>query len=313
MPRTFTWFESRRRPPTEYEELTVGLHWGEDCLVGTDLGTWSADSTRLTGVVWEDFRDPAQLHYRTYVARQASAERELRSVLDQARAGGFVDDLDPAWRAAVGTLLGGGAFAEWGVALAMEHVQRFCLSSTLAQSAQLQVCDEFRHAQHGLAWSDTVLGTAGDDDRARAAWMEHPALQPLRRCVERLLVLADWGEVIVAAGLLLEGLSQPFLRELCTVGGRTHRDLATACLGAQAWADEERHLDWCEEFARLALAGDRTNQAVLQAWCSEHLAPAADAVAALAAAFPLGGLSAAALDVARTELGKRLDGLGLQH
>src|SRR5436309_7778627 len=101
----------------------------------------------------------------------------------------------------MGTLIGGLAFAEWGVAMAMQYVERFCLSSAVAQAAQLQVCDELRHAQRALEWADSLLRAGGDDgdgDPARAAWMEHPALQPLRRAVEVALTLTDWGEVVVA-------------------------------------------------------------------------------------------------------------------
>ena len=84
MPKTFAWFEGRKRPPSEYEELTVGLHFGEEALVRTRVGTWTLDSTRLTGVPWEDFRDPAQLHYRSWVALQDRAERELvKRVLEE--------------------------------------------------------------------------------------------------------------------------------------------------------------------------------------------------------------------------------------
>ena len=40
MPKTFAWFEDRKRPPSEYEELTVGLHFGEEALVHTRVGTY---------------------------------------------------------------------------------------------------------------------------------------------------------------------------------------------------------------------------------------------------------------------------------
>jgi len=91
VPKTFAWFEGRKRPPSEYEELTVGLHFGEEALVHTRVGTWTLDNTLLMGVPWEDFRDPAQLHYRTWVALQDRAERELGATLDLARSAGFRD------------------------------------------------------------------------------------------------------------------------------------------------------------------------------------------------------------------------------
>jgi Methane/Phenol/Toluene Hydroxylase len=311
VPKTFAWFEGRKRPPSEYEELTVGLHFGEEALVQTRVGTWTLDNTRLVNVPWEDFRDPAQLHYRSWVALQDRAERELGATLDLAASAGFVDGLDPAWRADMATLVGGLAFAEWGVAMAMQYVERFCLSSAVGQAAQLQVCDELRHAQRSLEWADALAGgVTGDDDPARAAWMEHPALQPLRRAIEMALTLQDWGEVVVAVNVCLEGLLQPFQRELWLNAARKQPDLATAMLAQHCWTDEERHLRWTEAFLRFVVGADAANAAVLQGWYDAHASAALAALEALAAGFPFDRAAEEAADAARNEQIKRFEGIG---
>ncbi|MGH8998865.1 MAG: hypothetical protein ACRDY7_05685 [Acidimicrobiia bacterium] len=314
MPKTFAWFEGRKRPPSEYEELTVGLHFGEEPLVHTDLGTWDLDNTKLTGVAWEDFRDPSQLHYRSWVTLQDRAERELSSTFDLAQNAGFIEALDPGWRQPLAAMTGGLAFAEWGVAMAMQYVERFCLSSSVAQSAQLQVCDELRHAQRALEWSDLLRASTtaeGDDDPARAAWMADPALQPLRKAVEVALTVTDWGEVIVAVNLCLEGLLQPFQRELYLGGGRAQRDMTTAMFGRHCWVDEDRHLTWTEGVLRLATEANPANTPVIQGWCDTHLPVAAAAVDAIAAGFPFDGQAEAAARSAHRELAKRFEALGL--
>lgn len=312
MPKTFAWFEGRKRPPSEYEELTVGLHFGEEALVHTRVGTWALDNTELSAVPWEDFRDPAQLHYRSWVALQDRAERELGATLDLAGSAGFVDGLDPAWRAEMAALVGGCAFAEWGVAMALQYVERFCLSSAVGQAAQLQVCDELRHAQRALEWSDVLAGGTGTggDDPARTAWMEHPALQPLRRAIEMALTLTDWGEVVVAVNVCLEGLLQPFQRELWLSAARRQPDLATAMLAQHCWTDEERHLGWTEAFLRFVVEGEAANAAVLRGWYDAHAPAAQAALQALAAGFPFAGAAEAAADVARNEQTKRFEGIG---
>lgn len=311
MPKTFAWFEGRRRPPSEYEELTVGLHFGEEALVSTRVGTWSLDNTRLVNVPWEDFRDPAQLHYRTWIALQDRAERELGATLDLAQQAGFVDGLDGDWRREMAALVGGLAFAEWGVAMAMQYVERFCLSSAVGQAAQLQVCDELRHAQRALEWSDALRGAPAEEgeDPARAAWMDHPALQPLREAVELALVIEDWGEVIVAVNVCLEGLLQPFQRELYLTAARAEQDMGSAMLGQHGWVDEERHLRWTEAFLRLVIDSEPANRAVLQGWCEAHAPAAHTALDAIAAGFPFGGAAEEAASVARTELTKLLEGI----
>ena len=305
MPKTFAWFEGRKRPPSEYEELTVGLHFGEEPLVRTRVGTWSLDNTKLANVSWEDFRDPAQLHYRSWVALQAGAERELGATLDLATAAGFVDGLAASWREEMGTLIGGLAFAEWGVAMAMQYVERFCLSSAVAQAAQLQVCDELRHAQRALEWADALTGSSGED-HARAAWMEHPALQPLRRAIEIALTLEDWGEVVVAVNVCLEGLLQPFQRELWLGASRRQADLATAMLAQQCWTDEARHLGWTEAFLRFVVDADAANGPVLGSWFDAHAPAGSEALDALVAGFPFAGAAGEAAAAARTEQANRI-------
>jgi hypothetical protein len=319
VPRTFAWFEGRKRPPSEYEELTYGLHFGEEGLTHTALGTWTQDNTRLTNVPWETFVDPSQLHYRTWVATQDKAERELGGALALAASGGFVDGLEPGWRQRMAALVGGLAFAEWGVAMTMQYVQRFTLSSSVAQSAQLQVCDELRHAQRSLEWSDQLArppaAGAGESeaegDLARDTWLREPALQPLRRAVEVALTISDWSEVIVAVDLVLEGLLQPFQRELLMAAGRAERDMATAMLGRHCWIDEDRHVAWAEAFIRLAIESEAANRDIVQSWCDAHLPAANEALDALVGGFGFDGAAETAAAVARTEWAKRLEGLGL--
>lgn len=310
MPRTFTWFQGQK--PTEYAELTVGLQWTGETLVQTNVGGWSDDSTGLGGVRWEDFRDPAQLTYRTYVTRQDRAERELDAVLRVAGAEGFAAGLDPAWKAALTILVGGMSFAEWGVAMSMQYVQRFCLGSTIAQSAQLQVSDELRHAQRDLEWFDLLTGgSAVEADEHRRAWMDNQAMQPLRRYVETALVIEDWAEVIVAVNVVLEGLLQPYLRTVHTEGGRAYGDLATVVLAQQIWTDEERHLLWADALVDFAIESNDANRDIVAGWVDTYLPEAEAAVAAIDAALPAPARGEAASG-ARAELERRLKAFGLE-
>src|SRR5581483_2185832 len=94
------------------------------------------------------------------------------------------------------------------------------------------------------------------------------------RAVELALTLTDWGEVIVAVNLCLEGLLQPFQRELHLTAARRERDMGTAMLGRHCWIDEERHLGWTDAFLRLVIDADPANRVTLQTWYDTH-APAA--------------------------------------
>ncbi|MCA1845522.1 MAG: hypothetical protein LC792_20475, partial [Actinobacteria bacterium] len=266
MPKPSAWFEGRKRGSSEYERA----------LVAPGAGTWTLDNTRLTNVSWENFSDPVEPDYRALLDLQDNAERELGATLDLARNAGFLDAFDPQWRSEMAVLAGGLSFAEWGVARAMQHVVQLCPVTGVAQAAEFQACDELRHAQRALEWADSLSGAeVTDDEPARAIWMEHPALQPLRRMLEQALELTDWGEVIVAVNVCLEGLLQPFQRELYRSASQPQGDVGTAMLGQHCWADEDRHLGWTEAFLHLVIGSDATNRAVVSGWYETH-APAAD-------------------------------------
>lgn len=308
--RTWTWFEGRTRPPSEYEELTVGLQQRESALVQTDIGTWTPDSTRLSGTSWEEFRDPAQLYYRNYVALQDEAERELDGVLTAAVDLGYPAGVDAAWSDTLRDLVGGMSFAVWAVGMCNQHVHRFCLSSTLASASQLQVLDELRHAERLLEWADLVAPSGpDDDDPCRVAWTTSPALQPLRAYLERVLVVKDWGEVIVATDFVLEGLLQRWLHEVYLLGGRRHQDPLAAAVSRAIWVDKQRHLAWSEKFVEMALE-EPADITVVKEWISTYAPQAVDVLAALTDAHPLGGIAEHAMTVAVDEFASVLSKLG---
>ena len=306
--KTWTWLSGRKRPPGEYEELSTGTQWYQPALVRTVTGNWDPDSTALRAD-WAAFRDPSGQYYRSYVTGQDVVERQLDSVLAVATEADFLSGMDPAWLEALTTLVGAMSFAQWGVAMAHQHVQRFSLASTLAQCAQLQVMDKLRNAERDLEWYDLFAPDAAED-AVRAVWTDAAHLQPLRRYVEEFLVVADWGEVVVAVNVALLGLLEPFLREVYVRGGRANNDFVTAALGSTFAKDAKRQVAWTDAFVRFALAEER-NDKHLADWLDQYLPRASAALDALVAAYPLGGIAAAAAGTARAELRTRLAGLGI--
>ena len=306
--KTWTWLSGRKRPPGEYEELSTGTQWYQPALVRTVIGNWDPDSTALRAD-WAGFRDPAGQYYRNYVTGQDVVERQLDSVLAVAKEADFVTGLDPGWREALTTLVGAMSFAQWGVAMAHQHVQRFSLASTLAQCAQLQVMDKLRNAERDLEWYDMFAPDAAED-AVREVWTGAAHLQPLRRYVEEFLVVQDWGEVIVAVNVALLGLFEPFLREVYVKGGRAHGDFVTAALGSTFAKDAKRQVAWIDAFATFSLA-EEGNDKHLADWLDQYLPRASAALDAVVAAYPLNGISATAAGTARAELRARLAGLGI--
>jgi phenol hydroxylase P1 protein len=260
---------------------------------------------------WAAFRDPSGQYYRTYVTGQDVVERQLDNVLAVAAEADFLTALDPTWRQSLPCLVGAMAFAQWGVAMAHQHVQRFSLASTLAQSAQLQVMDKLRAAERSLQWYD-LLDPESPEEALREVWTGAPELQPLRRYVEEFLVVADWGRVIVTVNVALAGLLEPFLRELYVRGGRAGGDFVTATLGTHFAKDARRHVVWTDAFVKLC-AADEQNATPISDWLDHDVPRAVAAIDAIAAAHPAGGLAAAAAATARAELRARLESLGVKR
>lgn len=302
--KTFVWLSGRKRPPSEYEEVSTGVQWATEPASRTEIGQWSSESTQLD-TDWNAFRDPLQMHYRNYVIGQDAAEKQLDSVFALATDADFVSGLDPAWRESLKELVGAMAFAHWGASMAMQHVMRFTLSPTVACAVQLQIMDKLRAAERSVEWFEVLNPDAGDDV-LHATWDAHPAVQPLRRFLEEMLVERDWGQAIVGVNLALAGVLEPFLRELYKKGGRANGDFVTAALGSHLAKDASRQVAWTDAFLKQCVT-DEANKKVIADWLDRYVPEAVAAVDALVAAFPTDGIAAEAASVAKAELAARIE------
>jgi hypothetical protein len=302
--KTFVWLSGRKRPPSEYEEVSTGIQWATEPVSRTELGQWRVDNTALS-TDWNAFRDPLGMHYRNYVVGQDAAEKQLDAVVGLATEADFASALDPEWHRSVEVLVGAMSFAQWGMSMAMQHVMRFTLSPTVACAVQLQIMDKLRAAERSVEWFE-VLHPDAADDALHAVWDNHAEVQPLRRYLEEILTEQDWGEVIVAVNLVLGGLLEPYLRDLYIKGGRAHGDFTTAALGTHFAKDASRAVAWTDAFLAQC-AAEEANAKVIGEWVDAYVPPAVAAIDALVAAFPTGGIAAAAAAKGRAELRARLE------
>ncbi len=309
--KTFVWLAGRKRPPSEYEELSTGIQWNGLPVSRTEIGQWSDDSTLLS-TDWNAFRDPAGMYYRNYVAGQDVVEKQLDSVFALATESGadFLSTMDPEWREGLTVLVGTMGFAHWGMSMSMQHVMRFTLSPTVACAVQLQVMDKLRAAERCVQWFE-LLNPDAPADLLAQRWDDVAAIQPLHRYVEEVLVEKDWGQVIIATNLSLASLLEPFLRELYIQGGRAQGDFGTAALGTHLGKDFVRQVAWTDAFLTQC-AADEANATVIADWLDMWMPRAAAAMDALVAAYPVGGTAARAAATARGEAKARLEKIGVK-
>jgi propane monooxygenase small subunit len=300
--KTFVWLSGRKRPPSEYEELSTGIQWCGDPVSRTQIGQWRDDSTALS-TDWTAFRDPAGMYYRNYVVGQDAVEKQLDAVFAVATEADFISGLDLTWCEQLTVLVGAMSFAQWGASMAMQHVMRFTLSPTVACAVQLQIMDKLRAAERSVEWFERTHPDA--DDALHVVWDQAAAIQPLRKYLEQILTEQDWGQVVVAVNLALAGLFEPFLQELYTKGGRANGDFVTAALGSHFAKDASRAVAWTDAFVKQCCA-DEGNQKVIADWLDRWLPEAAAAMDALVAAYPLDGVAVRAAGTARAGLRDRL-------
>ncbi|MBA3742189.1 hypothetical protein [Sporichthya sp.] len=306
--KTFVWLSGRKRPPSEYEELSTGIQWDGLPVSRTENGQWRQDNTLLS-TDWNAVRDPAAMYYRNYVIGQDSAEKQLDSVYALASSADFISAIDPQWRESLTPLVGAMGFAHWGMSMAMQHVMRYTLSGGVACAVQLQIMDKLRAAERSVEWFE-MLNPEAPENALASVWDTDPALAPLHRYVEEVLIEADWGQVTVATNVAIAGLLDPFLRELYVQGGRAHGDFTTAALGSHLGVDATRQVAWTDAFLKQCNA-DEANAKVISGWVDEYVPLAAAAVAALAEAYPSGGVAARAAATARAECRARLTNMNV--
>jgi hypothetical protein len=303
--RSFEHFETQRRRPDVYEEVTAFMQWGETFRNAFPtlpnegagyhfpedykLGYWDPSKTKWASSRWESFRDPHKLTYRSYHEVQSEREASLEAVIVAARAENALSYLDPEWIEVLRLFFAPMRFAEWGVSMAHQYVGRFAISGLITNCALLQWFDELRHTQRIAEWTRDLDAAHGGFDDYRRRWLEEAMFQPLREFIERVCVVKDWGEVVVATNLVLEPLLQPVFLTALSDLGNAHRDSVLPHLAYSIGLDEVRHRDWARALAKMLHEESPTNAELTDAWVSSWWPLAESAVSELGAVYTRAG------------------------
>jgi phenol hydroxylase P1 protein len=167
----------------------------------------------------------------------------------------------------------------------------------------------------GAAQYLTRLGLALEEpgvlEAGRAAWLDDPRWQVLRRYVEDTLVVKDPFELFVAQNLALDGQLYPliygaFVDDHLALQGGTAVAMLTAFM--PEWHDESAK--WIDAVVKTAAAESDANRALIAGW-ARTWAERARAALAPVAELALGAAGEAALADARATLDARLKKAGL--
>lgn len=303
--RQFTWFQPAGRRPTQYEAYTVGqqsnpaewLHVDWPVRFEDGRAPWVSDSTALRCTRWADFRDPTQTWLRPFVVEHNIQEQALATFGSEVLREHLGSAITPAWRDTIlATFYAAWPFVEYGEFLSLSYAVREALADTITMSLAFEVSDKLRHGQdivhYLLALAEAHPGFS--DAGARAAWMTHPALVPLREMIERIYSLNDWAEMVVALNLVLEPLAgELFKTELLSALAPLNGDAVTPMILAGVRRDHRRHVAATQALVRLAISDAQfgaANREVVRGWVASWTPDARAATDALATLFDVEGI-----------------------
>lgn len=310
------------RPASRYQEASVDVQPRENFhyrpLWDPEHEIYDPDFSTLRLDDPYSFTDPRQYYYATYTAARAAQQDAFSRTLDYLDAKNLWSTMPSSWSAVIASVLVPLRHYESGAELVFAAGSRFAYGTTIEQCCSYAAFDRIANAQ---MLSRIGLGLDGGLTNvlttAKAAWLDAPYLQGLRRSVEEILVEADWAVAVTALDMidsLLYPLLYNSLDEIALLsGGGAYSLIAQHFAGW--WSDHRRWLDalygaWTSD----ATYGG-ANRAALSTAASRCLATAernvAELVPTLAGVADQADL-AAALSRSRTAVGERLGGLGLE-
>lgn len=277
-----------RRKATEYEAVTELLQWHAPFHIDgrrPSQTVWTDESTVLQSVDWELYRSPDNLYYRTYVSRQARNDRSVSTAFRYAEESGQLSTVDTQHVELMKRVVGALQYPDWGLCMVHQHVTRFAMSSWIAGATSFMMFDELRHAQFYGRLAITYGEIYEGFDDPRRGWLEDPILQPVRRVIEELLTVLDWGKALVIGGLLLEPVFTPTFHGLIAGGRGRDGDSLSPFVCASIVEDKLRHRESVRSFvdliARDAKSGD-VNRGLVTAWAEAWLPRVVEAALVLA-------------------------------
>jgi methane monooxygenase component A beta chain/propane monooxygenase small subunit len=278
--RGFFYFQSQKRRPSLYEELTVDTQPSvERHLTGGWLlsfadgrGTHSLGSTALRVKDWFDWRDPAGLWERPFYQQAAQAAREQDAAVAVANAEGLFDRFSEEWRSFLQTSLQLPAFYAYGLWRALCGASRPALSDTITHAIVLQAAMIQRQAQDLVVYAMDLEPAIGECsiDAAKKRFLEEEGWQPVRALVEHLHAVGDWNERVLAANLCIEPLVGTLLRrEMLLIPAAANGDSVTPVIIGAAQREWHWVRDWTTELVRFCVEDEafgELNREIIAKW-----------------------------------------------
>ncbi len=318
--KTWSHLSKNRRRPSEYEIVSVGLHfsmndpecaWEQD--PDTYINKWFRKYREGSPVKhdnWDDFRDPDELVYRTYNIIQDGQENYVDGLIEEFDALEHDQGLQPEWVEVLAKLYTPGRYLMHGLQMASAYITQMAPASTITNCATFQAADSLRWLSHtayrtkqlSLVWPDY-----GFVEKEREIWENSPHWQGFRELMEKALICYDWCEAFVAVNLILKpAIDEACLRQMSHTARRFDDTLFGFMADAQL-VDSARSRRWSTTLVQF-IQQNEANQEILDKWVEKWVPLGDAAIDTYCAALPD---SPSAADDAKRDCWSFRAGLGL--
>lgn len=296
--KTWSHLAARRRKPSEYEVVSVNLHY--NTRPGADpyeldpnmhMNRWYKkyrDGSPLVHDNWNAFRDPDELIYRTYTMLQDGAETYVYGLFNQFNEREHDKALSPQWAGTLARLYTPGRYLFHTLQMTSAYIAQIAPASTISLCAAYQGMDAFRWLSHAAYRAKELSGffpDCGFGRDERHYWEDDAAWQGFRELMEKTLVAWDWAESFVALNLVAKpAIEEAVLRKLGEAA-RHNNDTLLGMLTDAELVDGTRHRRWAAALVKM-VCEKPGNAEVIKGWIAKWEPLADKAIDVYCAALP---------------------------
>lgn len=257
------------KPASRYLEGTIGIQPQDNFhyrpLWQPEHEIFDPSRTAIAMKDWNAFRDPRQFYYGTYTLARAKMQDTAEADFDFVEERGLAANLPSEARQLALDVLLPLRHVEWGGNMNNMFITSYGYLSAITQPCLYAGMDHLGMAQY-LTRVGLLLDGPDCLDAAKAAWLECPNWQELRRYVEDCFVVQDWFELFVAQNLALDGLLYPLIYKHFDAALSAQVGPAVSMLTrfqSEWFAEVSKWVDAC---IKIAAAESAENKAQLSAW-----------------------------------------------
>ena len=265
--------------------------------------------TRLVMKDWYALKDPRQFYYGAYTQARARMQEVAEADFEFVETRGLADGFEDGARRVALDFYVPLRHVAWGTNMNGAYQCAYGYGTAITQPCLYAGMDQLGIAQY-LTRLGLLLGTPGELEAGKQAWLEAPAWQPLRRLVEDTWVMKDWFELYVAQNVVLDGvLFGLAYKEVDQALSERAGPVVSMLTRFQAeWAQDANK--WVDAVMKVAAAESPENKALLSEWYAHWRARVQEALAPVAE-LGLGSDGAQALERALAAVDARMNKAGL--